>query len=116
MKPRPTEPHTPTLAISFFSGSSFPFASPPTVARGFGWPQAGVGVEGVNGRLARRLIDLLSGDDDDDAGADSKSDATVPRLRGWALLDFYDDPDPALVPLLVEFNFLGRVKGEEGWS
>ncbi|KAI0818883.1 PLC-like phosphodiesterase [Irpex lacteus] len=115
MKPRPAEPHTPTLAISFFSGSSFPFASPPTVARGFGWPQAGVGVEGVNGRLARRLIDLLSGDDND-AGCETQSDGTVPRLRGWALLDFYDDPDPALVPLLVEFNFLGRVKGEEGWS
>ncbi len=72
-------------------------------------------MEGVNGRLARRLIDLLSGDDDDD-GEDAQSDGTVPRLRGWALLDFYDDPDPALVPLLVEFNFLGRVKGEEGWS
>ncbi|KAI0084005.1 PLC-like phosphodiesterase [Irpex rosettiformis] len=109
MKPRPAEPQTPTLAISFFSASSFPFASPPTVARGFGWPQAGVGVEGVNGRLARRLIDLLSGDDEYSQKGD-------PRLRGWVLLDFYNDPDPALAPLLVEFNFLGRVKGEEGWS
>ena len=106
MRPQAAETQTPSLAISFFSASSFPFASPPTVARGWGWPQAGMGVEGVNGRLARRLIDLLS---EDDADHDE-------RLRGWALLDFYDDPDPALVPLLVEFNFVGRIRGEEGWS
>ncbi|KAI0345213.1 PLC-like phosphodiesterase [Trametopsis cervina] len=102
------EPPTPSLAISFFSASSFPFAPPPTVARGFGWPRIGMGVEGVNGRLARRLMDLLGGE-----GDTPQHDG--PRLRGWAMLDFYEDPEPALVPLLVEFNFCGRVPGEEGW-
>ena len=89
----------PTLAISFFSASSFPLASPSAVSRGLGWPQSGVGVEGVNGRLARRLMDILS----DESGTE------ISRLCGWALLDYYAEPEPALVPLLVEFNFLGRV-------
>lgn len=103
------EPPTPTLAISYFSASSFPFASPQCIARGFGWPELGLGVEGVNGRLARRLIDMLSGECRSAQGED-------PRLRGWALLDFFQDPEPALVPLLVEQNFVGRVEGEEGWT
>jgi len=106
--PVPDEPPTPVLRISFFSAASFPFAFPPTIARGFGWPKIGFGVEGVNARLARRLMDMLSGE-----AKNSRFDE--PRLRGWALLDFYEDPETALVPLLVEFNFWGRVRGEEGW-
>lgn len=102
------DPATPTLSISFFSAASFPLAFPPTIARGFGWPSIGLGVEGVNSRLARRLTDLLSGEVKNSRGGE-------PRLRGWALLDFFDDPEPSVVPLLVECNFLGRVKGEEGW-
>lgn len=100
--PASTSSATPMLAISFFSASSFPLASPSTVARGIGWPQSGAGVEGVNGRLARRLMDMLS-----DEAECAKSTSEVPHLRGWALLDYYEDPEPALVPLLVEFNFLG---------
>jgi 1-phosphatidylinositol phosphodiesterase len=40
-----------------------------------------------------------------------------PRIRGWAFMDFYEDPvDAGVVPLLVECNFRGRKIGEEGWN
>jgi len=39
-----------------------------------------------------------------------------PRIRGWVFLDFYSEPSGIeVVPLLIECNFLGRKKGEEGW-
>ena len=42
--------------------------------------------------------------------------AQEPRIRGWAMLDFYSEPSGInVVPLLVECNFLGRTAGEEGW-
>ena len=98
----------PVLNISYFSAASFPLAFPPTIARGFGWPHWGFGVEGVNGRLGRWLLDRLGRDGGGDGDA---------RVRGWALLDFYAEPEGAdgVVPLLVECNFRGRRRGEEGW-
>lgn len=100
--PPPVDPPTPSLAITFFSASSFPLAFPPTIARGFGWPKIGFGVEGVNARVARWLMNMLE-------------EKEEPRIRGWAFMDFYEDPERALVPLLVECNFRGRLEGEEGW-
>lgn len=98
---------TPILSISFFSAASFPLAFPPTIARGFGWPKLGFGVEGVNSRLGQWLIDKMGGDDE----------KKEPRIRGWVFMDFFQDPeDNAVVPLLVECNFRGRIPGEEGWS
>lgn len=118
--PPPNDPPFPTLAITFFSASSFPLAFPPTVALGFGWPKLGFGVEGVNGRVGTWLIDMLSSSSagklqssSERAGKDKARDV---RLRGWALLDFFEHPENnAVVPLLVECNFRGREKGEEGW-
>ena len=106
--PHSDDPAVPTLSISFFSAASFPFAFPPTIARGFGWPSIGLGVEGVNARLSRRLADILSGECENSRRGE-------PRIRGWALLDFFEDPEPLVVPLLVECNFWGRISGEEGW-
>ena len=104
----PEHPPIPTLAISFLSAASFPFAFPPTIARGLGWPKIGLGVEGVNARFARWLMEILSGDHDDIHGGRDK-----PRVCGWALMDFYDDPEPAVVPLLIECNFTGRTSNEK---
>ncbi|OSX64855.1 hypothetical protein POSPLADRAFT_1053664 [Postia placenta MAD-698-R-SB12] len=118
--PPPDDPPFPTLAISFFSASGFPLAFPPTIARGFGYPKLGLGVEGVNGRIGRWLLDMLSGQDESTAISprftlSRPADASM-RIRGWALMDFFKDPqDNGLVPLLVECNFRGRRKGEEGW-
>ena len=44
--PSENDPGFPTLSISFFSAASIPLAFPPTIARGFGWPKLGLGVEG----------------------------------------------------------------------
>ncbi|CCM05793.1 uncharacterized protein FIBRA_08026 [Fibroporia radiculosa] len=102
----------PTLAITYFSASSFPLAFPPTVARGFGYPQYGLGVEGVNGRVGKWLLDFLGGQDD---VCEKRLDGDV-RIRGWAFMDFFMDPeDGGMVPLLVECNYRGRRPGEEGW-
>ncbi|KIY66050.1 PLC-like phosphodiesterase [Cylindrobasidium torrendii FP15055 ss-10] len=90
-----------TLSISYFSAASFPLALPPTVAKGFGWPKAGFGVEGVNSRVGRWLLDRLA------VCADIE-EKDQPRIRGWALTDFFQDPESALVPLLIECNYYGR--------
>jgi len=119
----------PTLSISFTSASSVPLALPPVIARGFGWPQWGLGFEGVNHRVGKWLLDQLSTDPtsyrrgtldnkcqkpawmSDDSLA-SCADAG-PRIRGWVLMDYYEDPiDADLVPLFVECNFRGRMGGE----
>ncbi|KAI0694163.1 PLC-like phosphodiesterase [Cerioporus squamosus] len=113
-------PSTPVLNVSFFSAASFPLAFPPTVARGFGWPKVGLGVEGVNGRLGKWLLDQLSGDSgsrtgqegDGEKGLNGNDDV---RIRGWAFMDFFSEPGN-VVPLLVECNFRGRKSGEEGWE
>lgn len=88
-------PQEPTLSVSFFSAAAFPLAMPPTIAQGFGWPKFGFGVEGVNSRLGKWLLDMLS-------------DESQSPIRGWAFLDYFADPEPALVPLLIECNYRGR--------
>jgi 1-phosphatidylinositol phosphodiesterase len=155
----PTCPQ-PTLSITYFSAASFPFALPPTIARGFGWPALGLGVEGVNIRVARWLLDVLTGTEEKriqnvkakrrrprwlrehheglepipsevnlsvDVGEKGMQefeqdvtrslDAEETRLRGWALMDYFTEPEGGnLVPLLVECNYRGRKVGEEGWQ
>lgn len=122
----PSDSKKPVLPITYFSAASF-LAFPPTVAKGFGWPKWGLGVEGVNSKLGAWLLDQLGGD-----GATSylnhankrmlseKRHQEViqaePRIRGWTFLDYYSEPEGGeLVPLLVECNFRGRKEGEEGW-
>ncbi|KAL7283011.1 hypothetical protein ACG7TL_002435 [Trametes sanguinea] len=127
--PPPNNPPFPVLNITFFSAASVPLALPPLVAKGFGWPKWGLGIEGVNGRVGAWLLDQLSGDGGQAAcGQRSKrrrrrrdchGEGSVDdvRIRGWAFMDFYAEPDyAALVPLLVECNYRGRKKGEEGWE
>ncbi|KZT20266.1 PLC-like phosphodiesterase [Neolentinus lepideus HHB14362 ss-1] len=115
-------PPVPTLSITYFSAASFPLGLPPTIARGFGWPGVGLGVEGVNSRVGKWLLDMLSQDSRDHDCNDlekgrGRSGTDGPRLRGWAFIDFYTDPvEHGVVPLLVECNYRGRKTGEEGWQ
>jgi 1-phosphatidylinositol phosphodiesterase len=111
----PDGPPTPTLSITFFSASSVPLALPPTVARGFGWPELGLGIEGVNKRVGRWLLETL-GNGFDDNDSEKQTAEREPRLRGWVLMDFYADPENAIVPLLVECNFKGTTGGGVGSS
>jgi 1-phosphatidylinositol phosphodiesterase len=74
------------------------------MARGLGWPQWGIGFEGVNARVGKWLLDRF-----DEGDVDGKS-----RISGWALMDFYEDPTgQSVVPLLVECNFRGKKDGRE---
>jgi len=114
----PENPPRPTLSISYLSAASIPFAFPTTVARGFGWPEWGLGIEGVNSRVGKWLLHFLSHNAMSDARhpkAQVNEGEECLRIRGWALVDFYTDPDNGVVPLLVECNFRGRRSGEEGW-
>ncbi|THV07832.1 PLC-like phosphodiesterase [Dendrothele bispora CBS 962.96] len=125
----PKEDLRPTLSFTYFSAASFPLATPPTIAQGFGWPKWGLGVEGVNSRVARWLLGILGGDSSvikgvTDEGVREKEklrastddgDEQEPRIRGWAMLDYYSSSENGLVPLLIECNFRGRKEGEEGW-
>lgn len=138
---RPSE----ALSISFFSAASIPLALPPIVARGLGWPQWGFGFKGVNERAGQWLLRLfednfqthVSSDrrslsrffksskkatpKDEAASAGSvtpvnKKAKDEPRIRGWAFMDYYEEPtESGVIPLLVECNFRGRRNGEEGW-
>ncbi|TBU26041.1 PLC-like phosphodiesterase [Dichomitus squalens] len=119
----PGEQPFPILNISFFSASSVPLAFPPTIAKGFGWPNWGFGVEGVNGRVGRWLVDKLSGDQVHNRRTEKGEPLNLAglgggdvRIRGWTLMDFYREPEDGVVPLLIECNFRGRNKGEEGWE
>ncbi|KAH0830301.1 hypothetical protein J3R83DRAFT_1669 [Lanmaoa asiatica] len=124
----------PTLSISFISASSIPFALPPVIARGIGWPKWGLGFEGVNERVGKWLLDRLSSDNANhqrDPPDHERRRCTLPnakdtrlapgkdagpRIRGWVLMDYYEDPiDAGVVPLFVECNFRRRRVGEEGW-
>ena len=114
----------PTLAITYFSAALFPFALPPIIAKGFGWPAWGLGVEGVNSKLGSWLLDKLGGppaEQGEALRADKRSSQTVsseeePRIRGWTFLDYYSESQIGnIVPLLIECNFRGRKEGEEGW-
>ena len=124
--------------LGFFSASSFPLAAPPTIAQGFGWPKYGLGVEGVNSRVGRWLLDKLGqtvqamerDDDPSDEEFEEKPPKkpvmaeeemyvvnvnAEPRIRGWAFTDYYARPEASLVALMIECNYRGRKEGEEGW-
>lgn len=100
LQPQPADKRGLVLPISFFSASSFPLAAPQTVSQGFGWPRWGLGVEGVNSRMGKWALDRLS-----EGGEKEKGE---PFIHGWTFMDYYEEPQNDLVPLLVEFNFRGR--------
>jgi len=115
----------PVLPITFFSAVNVPLALPPIVAKGFGWPDWGIGFYGVNALLGKWLLEEIGTTTncvnrckktsvDRDLEKNEDSFAEEPRIRGWTFMDYYSEPGD-VVPLLVECNFLGRKNGEEGW-
>ena len=84
------------------------------IARGFGWPQWGLGVEGVNSRVGRWLLDELAvlhsrGDRYRDTRSvwniTEEDTSSIRGIKGWAFIDFFHHP-VNLPPLIVEFNFV----------
>ncbi|KAH8991119.1 PLC-like phosphodiesterase [Lactarius hatsudake] len=91
--PPPASITQPVLSITYFSASSFPFATPAVISTGFGWPRFGLGFEGVNSRVAQFLL----------VGLKKKT-----TLCAWTFMDFYEMPvGTGVVPLLIEHNFRG---------
>ena len=120
----PTGLNQPVLPITFFSAVNVPLALPPMVAKGFGWPDWGLGFYGVNTLLGKWLLEEIGTTNclnkkyslDRDLEKNEDNFAEEPRIRGWTFLDYYSEPETSqVVPLLVECNFLGRKDGEEGW-
>ncbi|ODN84217.1 hypothetical protein L202_00216 [Cryptococcus amylolentus CBS 6039] len=81
----------PSFTLSYTSASYFPLALPTTIAKGFGWPAWGLGVEGINTRLCRAILEWM---------ADGK------RIRGCLAMDFYRQCAgiEGLAGLLVQMN------------
>lgn len=89
-----TNHSSPTWIINYLSASSLFFAFPNIVARGFGFHKMGLGIEGINYRLARWLTDRR------------KFDGHSFDLVGVVcLMDYYHSPKDSLVSLLVDCNF-----------
>ncbi|RXK42450.1 hypothetical protein M231_00004 [Tremella mesenterica] len=81
---------TTPFTLAYASASSFPLALPTTIAKGFGFPKWGLGVEGVNSRLYRWLLQQL---------------AAGKKVRACVMLDFYRDGWD-LAGLLIAMNFI----------
>jgi len=83
------------LTISYASASGYPLAPPNIIAKGFGWPEWGFGIEGINSRLEGWLVRQLR---------------EGQKIRGIVPLDFYrqagSDDNGAICELLVLMNML----------
>jgi 1-phosphatidylinositol phosphodiesterase len=85
-----------TLTISYASASGYPLSPPFAIAKGFGWPAWGFGIEGVNSRLEGWLARQLS---------------EGRKVKGIVPLDFYRQDglgreDGGVMELLVLMNTL----------
>ena len=83
----------PPFTLTFSSASYFPLSPPAIIAKGFGWPAWGLGIEGVNSRLMRWLLERLADEE---------------RVRGCVAMDFYREigGDESLAEILVMMNFM----------
>ncbi|WVF70752.1 hypothetical protein IAT40_005546 [Kwoniella sp. CBS 6097] len=96
--------HTP-LTLSYTSASYFPLSLPTIIAKGFGFPSWGLGVEGINTRFCRYLLGLIR---------DEK------KIRATVAMDFYRQCGSSggndLAGLLVLMNFTGTGSGSGSGS
>lgn len=93
------------FSLNYTNGSSFPFALPPAVAKGFlddGTKAMStvLATQGINVRLKNFVADIHF-----DSGTNAR--ATLPGLQVTWAIDYYDEPKGAqdLIPLLISANF-----------
>lgn len=86
--PSAASPSSTPLTISYLSAASIPLAPPAILAKGLGWPSWGLGVEGLNSKFTRWLLELM---------LEGK------RVRGIVPVDFYLE-EGDLGELLVVMN------------
>ena len=91
----PATERPPPFTLCFTSASYFPLSLPTLIAKGFGWPQWGLGVHGINSRFTRWLLERI---------------AAGEQVRACCLMDFYRQTGAGdgggLAELLVMMNFL----------
>ena len=92
------------LTLSFSSAGSIPFALPSFVAKGFGWPNWGLGFRGVNELLRDWLLDRLQ------AKARGSSSEASPagqreRIRGIVPMDYYRTF--GIMDVMLAYNTVG---------
>jgi 1-phosphatidylinositol phosphodiesterase len=62
------------FTLSYSSASAFPLALPPVMAKGFGYPSWGLGVEGINSRILGWLLGFIA-------------DGRI--IKGGVVMDYY---------------------------
>ncbi|OCF73596.1 hypothetical protein I204_05439 [Kwoniella mangroviensis CBS 8886] len=94
LTPTLTLPQSPTFTLSFLTASYFPLSLPTIIAKGFGFPSWGLGVEGINSRMCRWILERMSNGE---------------RIRACLPIDFYRQcaGDEGLAELLVQMNLMG---------
>jgi hypothetical protein len=94
------------LTLSFSSAGSIPFALPSFVAKGFGWPNWGLGYRGVNELLRDWLLDRLEAQARGrDSNARPSSTGGGERIRGIVPMDYYRKF--GIVDVMLAFNTVG---------
>ncbi|KIR56088.1 hypothetical protein I315_01153 [Cryptococcus gattii Ru294] len=88
---QPSPAYSPPFTLCYTTASYFPLSLPTIIAKGFGWPSWGLGVEGINVRMYRVLLEWIAEDK---------------RVRGCVPMDFYRQcaGEEGLAALLVQMN------------
>lgn len=90
------------FSLNYTNGSSFPFALPPAVAKGFlgDATACALATQGINVRVRNFVADLHF-------DCESITKGTLPGLQVTWAMDYYDEPNGAedLISLLIAANF-----------
>lgn len=87
-----SQPDSP-FTLSYTSASYFPLSLPTTIAKGFGWPDWGLGIYGINQRMLYWLLVQISRGN---------------KVRACLPMDFYRQcgDERGLAEILISMNFL----------
>ncbi|POW19893.1 hypothetical protein PSHT_04063 [Puccinia striiformis] len=92
-----------TWVITFLSASSLFLGFPSICSRGIGFPKSGLGIEGINSRVARWLVSRRDHYHHPGPNVNATSSSNIKGVV--CLIDFYQSPKEGLVSLLVDCNF-----------
>ncbi|OAV96853.1 hypothetical protein PTTG_05770 [Puccinia triticina 1-1 BBBD Race 1] len=93
-----------TWVITFLSASSLLLGFPSICSKGIGFPKAGLGIEGINSRVARWLVSRRDHHHHPGPNVNATSSSNIKGVV--CLMDFYQSPKESLVCLLVDCNFI----------
>ncbi|PLW08145.1 hypothetical protein PCANC_22627 [Puccinia coronata f. sp. avenae] len=100
------ETHPRTWVITFLSASSLLLGFPTICSKGIGLPKLGLGIEGINSRVARWLVSRRDHYHHPSPNVNATSSTNIKGVV--CMMDFYQSPKGALVSLLVDCNFTSQ--------